>query len=275
METTNLFGTEVVDIRHLLATGPRVVARRLVEAIASGTLHYNGPATWIALNQAAEIAHLKSIASYHRNKVWGYNRDGSPIYGDGAMYQLAVGGTGTIYWLRDLEDCLWHCGNTKGNNTSLAVHLPIGVGQAPTAEQWASAGRLFDAAGQHLGFGRRAVFGHREWPRTGGGSQSECPGSVLMPMLKSWRNESPAPASTQLVEYRITFDNAYIREAPTRNSSIALQGHGILEAGYTFLSDVVVAGQAVGGKANWIHMDNGWGFVHESLAERTGKVVGR
>lgn len=269
MEMKTLFGLEAVDLRGVLPRGPQAVARRLESAIKSETLHYNGLRTAIALTQAAEIVHLKSIAQYHLTKVWGYDK-GRPIYGDGAMYHVAVGGTGRIYFLRDLADCLWHCGNAKGNNTSLAIHLPIGVGQRPTAVQWSSAVRVFDAAAEVFGFGRQGVVGHSEWPRSGGGQQSECPGYVLLPMLKAWRREPPAPAPAQLTNWRVRFDDAYIREAPSRQSPIAQGGHAVLDADDTFLSDGSTKGETLGGTDQWVHLNDGRGFMHISLLERIG-----
>lgn len=242
----------IVDIRHLLLRRPsRFLVTRLLKLITGSVDHYNGSETAIAASIDAEIRHLQAIAQYHVGKIWGYAQ-GIPIYGHGIMYHYAVGATGTIYWLRNLSDILWHCGHGTGNTTTVAVHTPIGGKQHPTDKQWNAKVMLFEALADDRGFNVKSnTKGHKEW------GQSECPGPVLMPMLDAWRKEPV------IKRYRIKFNDANCRQGPGLNFPIAATFH----AGHEFDGKRIL-GQAINGNPWWIHRAiDGLGMFHESLCE--------
>ncbi len=243
----------IVDIRHLLVRRPsRFLLTRLLKLIAGSVDHYNGPETAIALSIEAEIRHLQAIAQYHVGKIWGYSQ-GVAIYGHGIMYHYAIGATGTIYWLRNLSDILWHCGNGAGNNTTVAVHTPIGDKQRPTDKQWESKVMLFEALADDRGFdAKSATKGHKEW------GQSECPGPVLMPMLENWRKQ-PTPV---LKRYRIKYNDSKCRQGPGRNFPVA----ATFDAGHEFDGKIVI-GESINGNNVWLWRADGLGFIHSSLVE--------
>jgi hypothetical protein len=246
----------IVDIRHLLLRRPsQFLVTRLLKLISGDVLHYNGPEVDTELSVDAEIRHLQAIAKYHVGKIWGY-ANGIAIYGHGIMYHYAVGATGTIYWLRNQSDILWHCGNGTGNNTTIAVHNPIGGKQRPTDKQWDSTIKLFNALAEDRGFNAKSnTKGHKEW------GQSECPGVVLMPMLDAWRKE---PAEPVIKRYEVVIADSNCREGPGLSFPIALNGAAVYQPGHQF-SGRVVQGQTVGGVSEWVHRDDGIGFVNKGL----------
>jgi N-acetylmuramoyl-L-alanine amidase len=67
----------------------------------------------------------------------------------------------------------------------------------------------------------------------------------------------------------IASDGANVREAPTRNSPIALDGTAVIPCGETFSSDTVNIGQPISGDPIWIHHAAGLGFIHRSCLEET------
>lgn len=241
----------IKDIRGILMRrASRFLSYRTLAEIDSQTLHYNGPETAIAPTIDAEIKHLQAIAKHHVDRIWGYFQ-GQPVYGHGIMYDYAIGATGTIYWLRDLTDVLWHCANGAGNKTSLAIHIPIGNRQRPTDKQWASATALFDALAEtHRFDAQTKTFGHYEW------SNSECPGAVLIPMLETWRTQPV------LRRYRIQYNEANCRQGPALNFPIA----ATYQAGHEFDGKALV-GQVIGGNATWLWRADGLGFIHSSLCK--------
>lgn len=244
----------IVDIRHLLIRRPsQFLVTRLLKLIGGGVIHYNGPETEETASVDAEIRHLQAIAKYHVGKIWGY-ANGVAIYGHGIMYHYAVGATGTIYWLRNQSDILWHCGNGTGNNTTIAIHNPIGGKQRPTDKQWDSTIKLFNALAEDRGYQPKTdTKGHKEW------GQSECPGPVLMPMLDAWRKEPTQPV---IKRYRIKYNDSKCRQGPGRNFPIA----ATYQAGHEFDGKALV-GQAIAENNIWYWRVDGLGFIHSSLCE--------
>ncbi|WP_110513728.1 peptidoglycan recognition protein family protein [Herpetosiphon llansteffanensis] len=245
----------VVDIRHLLLRRPsRHLITRPLNSISGSAVHYNGDATDIAVLESAEIRHLQAIAKYHVGKIWGYAQ-GVAIYGHGIMYHYAIGATGTIYWLRNQSDILWHCGNATGNNTTVAVHAPIGGKQRPADKQWDSMIKLFNALADDRGFHAKSkTLGHKEW------NPSECPGIPLMDKIKTWRNETDRRGRYEV----ISPDGANVRQAPTTQAGIAV----VYPVGYQFDVYGITRGQSIAGIDEWLNSGDMRGFVHPTTSRK-------
>lgn len=227
------------------------------------TLHYNGPPVGAAGNIAAEVAQLASDARYHMRP--------DLIGGDGIQYHYAVLSNGERCQLRDESAILWHSANAVGNNTHLAIHLPLGGAQAPTAAQWKGATDLFDELISRYGWsGRSAILGHREWPRSDGKPQKSCPGPIVFRSLQLWRGQLPMGNSLEMAHsYRCAVDVALIREGPGQQYKVALGGFARLHKGDSLGVDAIVTGTPPKGSqdARWAHAANSVGFVHMSVLE--------
>lgn len=140
----------------------------------SVTLHYNGP----AVHRTDDVTWYTFIAQYHMRK----DAFGKDSAGDGIMYHYAVTALGEIYHMREDNEILWHCGNSKGNAESIAIELAIGDNQSPTKLQWETTVMLFDYLCGLYDIPRTQVFGHCEWKKTA------CPGPILFPLLQEWRD---------------------------------------------------------------------------------------
>lgn len=245
-------GLNIVDLRPYLPR-PKAVAgatgapqgRRSSTGYA--VLHYNGaqPVSVSRMaSQAGVVAWLKDVII--PNHI-------TRIGADGVQYHAWVGSDGTLYQLRDWDALLWHCGNYSINSTSVALHIPIGGNmQQPTAAQWTSATRFFDAASAGYHVGRERVKGHLEC------GKSACPGPILMAKLRAWRSGS---------SYR-TKTVATVRSIPNRLTGLI---YDTLPKGRP-IDAVEVQGQAYGGSAVWyeIHLANGkTGYIHSSAVERS------
>lgn len=249
----------MVDLRARLPRASWNIGKRQTAPL-SLTLHYNGPPV-ADRSRAGELAQLVADARWQMRPGWG----GSWRGGDGLQYHFAVLSDGTIGQTRDLAAELWHCANETGNESSLAIHLPLGGAQDATAAQWAAFCALADALIVDFDLGgrsRRAVLGHREWPRLDGKPQSACPGPVLMRRLDVWRVGNPGE-----LRYRVRagIDFAAVREAPRVRAPIALQGTAKLGPGTVVLTDELRLG--------WVHLSRenpaggALGFVHVSCLE--------
>lgn len=239
------------DIRAELPTSsPRRPGRRKLP-VQSVTLHYNGPPVSAFGNPAAEQRHIVKVdAPNHQQR----------LAADSLQYHYCVLSDGAILLTRDPNLTAWHCGVTEGNETSLAVHLPLGGLQDATLVQWAATCRLFEALiAEHKLAGRQVVRGHREWKDT------LCPGPNLTRRLEAWRADG-RPAGGL---YRIRADvaAANVREGPGTAFPVALGGRAQMWPGDVLDADAVTEGEAVGGDSRWLHRRDGLGFVHYSLVE--------
>ncbi|HEU4792299.1 MAG TPA: N-acetylmuramoyl-L-alanine amidase [Nitrolancea sp.] len=134
---------------------------------------------------------LQSEAVYHVTKLWAWDWDGRPLYGDGLMYHLVIGPAGEKLLCRDIESVLWHCGAWPENATALAVHVPIGGDQRATAAQLRALVEVCDdwiAAGHG---GRADVKGHQEL------SPTSCPGTLMTDFVWPFREGTRIMASGQ------------------------------------------------------------------------------
>ena len=247
------------DLRDKLPRAPWSIGSRHGNP-AGATIHYNGPPVGAAGNVAAEVAQLASDARYHMRP--------DLIGGDGIQYHYAVLSNGDVCQLRDETAILWHSANAVGNNTHLAIHLPIGGAQAPTPVQWRATTDLFDELiGRYHWSGRSVILGHREWPRSDGKPQKSCPGPIVFRMLQLWRGQLAAQSSA--TNYRVAVDTALIREGPGQQYKVALGGFARLHKGDLVTADAIVQGTPPKGSqdARWAHSATQVGFVHVSVLE--------
>lgn len=219
------------------------------------TVHFNGPAIPQQRTLQEWYGHLKFIAEFHA---------GPYLSADGIQYHYAVLPGGEVVQTRDDSAILWHCGNGTGNVESLAIHLPLGGSQRPSAAQWNAVDELLNWLRSRYGIATDCVYGHRQWPRRSGMAsihngqmpgQSECPGDMVMGMLAEWRAEQ---GGRYVVKYR-----ANVREAPDVSAPVAWGGTAVLPVGYVIEGGTLVQGTPFRGDARWLHWPGG-GFVHVS-----------
>lgn len=178
----------MVDLRAELKRNPNggPNRRRNLDAVRGLVVHFNGPDVGTDDRQ-----HIINVAAYHCTKDFSRAGDGSAI-GDGIMYHVGVADDGTIYLQRDIEDVLWHCGDTEWNERSLSVYVPIGISQRATDAQKAALTRVVDSWRRYTEDGRDLVKGHQEL------SPTNCPGSLMADFVLPYRAAgdvvTPAPA---------------------------------------------------------------------------------
>ena len=221
-------GVSINDIRANLPRNGMWMQRPL-SAIKQITVHYDAV---YAPDQYDAVGRLTSEAYYHIEKDWG---GGSR--GDGIMYAIDITRDGTVYWMRDLEDVTWHCGNP--NYTSLAVKCDGGADQAPTDQQRASCDAVIRVLVGHMAeipASSPDVWGHWEMQRFGGLATS-CPGKFIVIPI-SWRKSVSTPAieiplnhavipitvhtansGTKMVTIRSDWDGLRVRVLPSRGST--------------------------------------------------------
>lgn len=144
--------------------------RRPLSAKAGLIFHYAGPAQ---NRTVSALSRLNSYAVYHARP----NAFGPGANGNGIMYHIGIAEDGTKYLLRDLEEDRWHCGAWPYNGTWIAVNIPIGEGQAPTAAQEKAALEVAEDWLKYKGLSRFYVKGHLEV------GSSNCCGPTLMQRL--------------------------------------------------------------------------------------------
>lgn len=246
------------DLRPKLAVNANAKSRRKRKGRVTGaTLHYNGPPVAGFGTPTRELRQLVEVDVPWQQKSLG---------ADSLMYHFAVLSDGRIYQTRDLELIAWHCRNGEGNNHHLAVHLPLGGLQRPTAAQWDATLELFEAIIDEYALdGRGVVRGHLEWAST------ECPGPVLMQRLRQWRSGTASDGTTDtgaLFRIRRDISAAKVRVAPTRDASVALDGRARMYPGDLLDADRVEMGETIGDERRWAHRRDGLGYVHMSLLTR-------
>ena len=171
----DLRGELPAPLTKTTATGAAQLRRAATNTLV---LHYNGP---IAPARAGGTR--SQIAGWLREVI--IPNHISRIGADGVQYHFWIGADGTLYQLRDLDMLLWHCGNLDANSRSLAVHVPIGGNQQPTAAQWQTFTALAHTFCDQAHVGRQAIKGHCEY------GFSACPGPILLPLLSTWRDHAP------------------------------------------------------------------------------------
>jgi len=130
------------------------------------------------------LALYKREADHHYHKDW--DGDGKAD-GSGLMYHYKIDRKGNIYFCRNLDEALWHCGNYTKNLQSLAICLDGHLtNQLPTKAQLLSLKEfLTGLCTQHPEFPADFddVFGHREI------SATNCPGDNLIKFVQDFRNK--------------------------------------------------------------------------------------
>jgi len=175
MSVLDLLG--VVDIRDKLPHDGWIIGQRA--GTSSITWHYNGPAVEERKQYGAGlIDQLIADANWQMRAGWGGTKDGAPHL----MYHLVVDAKGTIYQAADLFEILWHCAHADGNGRGLALHFPLGGGQAPTSAQLYSAEKATDLLRSAFSIPTNRVLGHLEWKHA-----TACPGEHLMHALTMYR----------------------------------------------------------------------------------------
>lgn len=241
--------------------------------VIGATLHYNGPALAFVPDPARELNFVVNTDTAEHQKRIG---------GDSLMYHFVVLSDGQIWQTRNLEYPAWHCGNSIGNERSLAVHLPIGGNQQPTAVQWLSVERLLDALAADYGFTRADVVGHNEWPRVTGAArpsatyrvlpkQSGCPGRAVHTKLVEYRAGKPANQPSR--ETWVSLWHAPVRQAPrvSFDNGLPVPIAGWLTPGQEVEVDLLKSdgdAQEIKGVREWLHLANGLGFVWRPNCEK-------
>lgn len=170
----------ITDIRHQLIyrdTAPH----RAINTIKFIVVHHDAVE---APTDYDPLALYKREANGHYHKDW--DGDGKAD-GSGLMYHYKIDRKGNIYFCRNLDEALWHCGNYTKNLQSIAICLDGHLtNQLPTKAQLLSLKEfLTGLCTQHPEFPADFddVFGHREI------SATNCPGDNLIKFVQDFRNK--------------------------------------------------------------------------------------
>lgn len=267
------------DLRPKLAMVKSNSRRPRRLPVNGATIHYNGPALSFFPNPERELRFVIETDVREHQKRLG---------ADSLQYHFVVLSDGSIWQTRDLDLIAWHCGNITGNEQSIAIHLPLGKGQEPQPEQWASVVRLLDGLRLDYGFARSAVVGHNEWPRGKGEArpnsiyvvlpkQSECPGPLVHCLVAAYRlidqNQVAEPPKKdkdtkhkKTTETWVALWKIPVRLAPRTHYEDGREVPitGWLMVGDEFEVDFIQAdgdAQEIKGDRRWLHLASGLGFT--------------
>jgi hypothetical protein len=255
-----------IDIRHRLPRRDWIVGIR--EATTSLTWHWNGPAVAPERQYGAGLmAQLRTDAEWQMHPGWGGTVKGAPHL----MYHLVIAADGTVYQTADLHEILWHCAHADGNGHGLALHLPFGEGQQPTAAQRYSLLRASNMLRNHFSIPLVRILGHLEWKHA-----TACPGPELMAQLRSYRSNqapitAPTPTPAGLRRFKLHMEltsNALVRQGPGKTFPIA----GRMKPGTILFIDTVNPAEPHDpAHPTWVHLARvpneqaDLGFVAEEL----------
>ncbi len=175
---------KTVDLRASLPRRQRVVGLRELSEIGLVVVHCDGRDREPGDD---DLAVLKEHAQFHIDKNWGSTAQ--PAYGDGLMYHFAVTSR-AIYETRDLHEVTWHA--RGANRSGLAIVLPCGFDQAPTAGQIRNLLALLDwliNGRDDLQLEYKDVWGHGELTQYG--NDTPCPGASLREWVQNYRRNGP------------------------------------------------------------------------------------
>lgn len=260
----------ILDLRADLARLPRKpgarVQRTPLTGPASLTFHYSGTFARDR-SPAAERRRVTAEATYHLAKNWNETPGAAPIYGSRYQYHYVVFTDGQVGVCNDLVQ-LWHAGNKTANESSIAVHVLLGVGQRLTPVQRAALFALFDLLRDRYHIPREHVYGHCEWPDTLGPAhptvayapmpgQSRCPEAILHRDLVAYR-QTPDAAPTG--EAYKAIEKAWVRPSPDTDGDKVAE----LAAGAPALVQRIIPGELItharlGTSDEWA--DIGYGYV--------------
>lgn len=181
-----------------------------------------------------------------------------------------IGKQGQIAEFLDASLRAWHAGVTVPgflNSDSIGIECHLTPGEVWTPEMrdaltWRVKGYM-----DRFGIGVSKIDTHRAvaLPKGRKIDPSEWPDPQFYAWRASLAGVAYVPQPQHLTTYVVT-DEANVREGPTKLKPVALQGHCVLPAGFTFQSDVIVKGQALQSGDQWVHIvaPAAWGFVHSS-----------
>lgn len=181
-----------------------------------------------------------------------------------------VGKRGQIAAFLPPELRAWHAGQAAPaflNSRSIGIECHITPGEPWTAEMrdaltWRVQGYM-----QEYGIPASLIDTHRAvaLPRGRKIDPSEWTDAAFYAWRAALAGQRYVPTPARLTTYLVTAD-VNVREGPSTQKPIALGGHAVLSAGYSFQSDVVVSGEALRSGNQWAHMVTpaAWGFVHTS-----------
>lgn len=249
----------VRDVRHLMYRADWTLGHMKAQP-SSATLHCNGSEPVNVRSYKTELQHLVDLSYWHTSM----GAFGLSSGGDGVMYHLAVTREGYILQLRDIDTALWHAG-TAANRTSIAVLLPIGGAQLPSAAQWIAATNLFDALIRHYDWPNRyAILERDEW-RADRLRPARLHNGVPL-MLEAWRKLTPFHSSYRLRDVFCV----PVHSAPTVAASVVTLLETRTEDGKPVLVEVdalVPDDTDKAGRACWARLKSGPGYIQLSQLE--------
>lgn len=191
------------DLRALLprssANAAKWLEKRARGNVQNWVIHWPG-APVVPHTKSAEIAQLKAWALQHIAKDWSV--DGKRgVHGWTIMYHWAVGQSGTLYWLNDVEDILWHCCDGNAVSAATLVIVPNGGEMTPLQQEALNAHIEYQEWLGYCAASQGTTFGHGECGGMWGGgpefgNQTECPGAGLVEWCRARREAATEPVST-------------------------------------------------------------------------------
>lgn len=235
-----LYTRQITNIKFASWRRPR---RRVTRYI---TVHYNGPPVGAYGYPNGELDQLRFDATYHMRPA--------VLNADGIQYNLAILSNGDVVKLRDFYDSLWHCGNAIGNTQSVAIHIPLGGSQQPTAATLAALRRVLDTIRASENIHVTNVRNHYEWKLT------QCPGQALGTFVNDYRNAGYG----RVVPFFRTMYNANVRAAASVRSAIQYE----MPANTRVAVARTVDGVPYAGNRGYIELADGSGYIHTSIVQR-------
>jgi hypothetical protein len=178
-EDTSMSGWEPIDLRHDFPYLPgQSYDTRPLSAITGVVMHH-GASAMPAPTQAAEVAMLHQYEAYHRANM------GAPTI----AYHLAIGGSGSAYYLNDLTLISWHAGPANAAHVGICLIGDFSA-EPPSAVMIDAARRARGWVAQQCGRDDLPYSGHADWMGT------QCPGG-WWPEHRDWLaglpDDAPAP----------------------------------------------------------------------------------
>lgn len=239
-----------IDIRDRLPRRNWIIGTR--SATTSITFHWSGPPVPPDRQRGPGlITQLQIDSVWQMRPGWGGTRDGAPHL----MYHMVIDADGQFYQTASPDEILWHCAHGDGNARGLALHFPLGAGQAVTGAQLLTALRVTNILRVTYGIPKSRVLGHQEWKHA-----TLCPGPDLMLQLMRYRGAAtppiivPTPTPPGLRRWQLRsdlIDNANVRQGPGVGFKIA----GRMKPGTVLFIDTEQdAEPADAAHPRWVHL---------------------
>lgn len=183
--------------------------------------HYYGPGD--ALNWANRdiLGYIKAIINGHMT----VGRFAAGWWFNGSAYHEFIH-EDTVYQVRNYQAVLPHCGNKAWNYRSIAIHIPVGVGQRASARTLQTLAERTSDHLKALSLNRNSAVGHQEV------GASECPGLLMDDFVRPYRagknfgTSTPVPPDSGKVVSRWEFCRAPV-DSLTGHASITYDGEVI------------------------------------------------